>query len=160
MSKVTIEDIKAKIANVQYVAPFGTTLTVCVITLQNGFNVTGESACVDPANYDAKIGADIAYNNAVDKVWLLEGYALAERLHVARLANEAAAATGVTEENKKVRKPRVKKEVVDAVAEPEQPAPVAAEAVAPAKPRRADAVNRSNTEVAEPAKPRRQRKAA
>lgn len=135
MSKVTIEDIKAKIANVQYVAPFGTTLTVCVITLQNGFNVTGESACVDAANYDAKIGADIAYNNAVDKVWLLEGYALAERLHVARLANEAAAAAGATEENKKVRKPRVKKEVVDAGPTPEAEAGTDTEA-APAKPRR------------------------
>lgn len=134
MSKVTIEDIKAKIANVQYVAPFGTTLTVCVLTLQNGFNVTGESACVDPANYDAKIGADIAYNNAVDKVWLLEGYALAERLHAVRLADEAALAAGVTAENVKAkapRKPRVKKEET-----PAEPVAPVAEEVEPAKPRR------------------------
>jgi hypothetical protein len=56
-------------------------LTICVITLRNGFNVIGESACVDPANYDQTIGNEIAYSNARDKIWLLEGYALAERLY-------------------------------------------------------------------------------
>ena len=51
-------------------------LTVCVITLKNGFTVTGESACVSPANYNQEIGESIAFKNAREKIWLLEGYRL------------------------------------------------------------------------------------
>jgi hypothetical protein len=71
------------------------TLTICILSLSNGFNVTGESACVDPANYDQAIGEKIAYDNARNKIWLLEGYALAERLYRGydTLLNEADEAT-------------------------------------------------------------------
>jgi len=55
-------------------------LTVCVLTLQNGFTVTGESACASPENYDKAIGEKIARENAIDKIWLLEGYLLKQRL--------------------------------------------------------------------------------
>jgi hypothetical protein len=55
-------------------------LTFCVLTLRNGFTVTGESACASPENFDAGIGRDIAFKNAREKVWLLEGYLLRERL--------------------------------------------------------------------------------
>lgn len=53
-----------------------TLLTFCVLTLKNGFTVTGESACVSPANFDAEVGQKIARENAVQKVWPLMGYAL------------------------------------------------------------------------------------
>lgn len=56
-------------------------LTFCVPVLQNGFTVTGESACASPENFDAKIGRKIARRNAVQKVWPLLGFALKERLH-------------------------------------------------------------------------------
>lgn len=56
-------------------------LTFCVLTLQNGFTVTGESACASPENFDAEIGRKIARDNAVNKVWMLEGYLLKQRLH-------------------------------------------------------------------------------
>ncbi|CAB4161043.1 Phage protein (N4 Gp49/phage Sf6 gene 66) family [uncultured Caudovirales phage] len=52
-------------------------LTICVLTLRNGFTVTGESACVTPANFDAEIGRQIARRNAVEKVWPLLGFLLA-----------------------------------------------------------------------------------
>lgn len=55
-------------------------LTFCVLTLQNGFTVTGESACASPENFDAEIGRKIARENAVDKIWMLEGYLLKQRL--------------------------------------------------------------------------------
>jgi len=55
-------------------------LTVCVLTLQNGFTVTGESACASPENYDKTIGEKIARENAVEKIWPLEGYLLKQRL--------------------------------------------------------------------------------
>lgn len=57
-------------------------LTVCVLTLENGFTVTGESACASPANYNQQIGEDIAFDNARDKIWLLEGYLLKEKLYL------------------------------------------------------------------------------
>ena len=56
-------------------------LTFCVLTLQNGFTVTGESACASPENFDAEIGRKIARENAINKVWMLEGYLLKQRLH-------------------------------------------------------------------------------
>jgi hypothetical protein len=51
-------------------------LTFCVLVLQNGFTVTGESACASPENFDAEIGRKIARQNAEQKIWALEGYVL------------------------------------------------------------------------------------
>lgn len=56
-------------------------LTFCVLVLRNGFTVTGESACVSPENFDAEIGQKVARQNAVAKIWPLEGYLLKTRLH-------------------------------------------------------------------------------
>ena len=56
-------------------------LTVCVLTLKNGFTVTGESACASPENFNKEIGEKIARGNALDKVWMLEGYLLKERIY-------------------------------------------------------------------------------
>lgn len=55
-------------------------LTFCVLVLKNGFTVTGESACVDPANFDEAKGREVALQKAKDKMWPLLGYALKERL--------------------------------------------------------------------------------
>ncbi len=65
-----------------YVFP-GTTLTVCCLKLRNGFTVTGESAAASPANFDEALGRKIARDNARNKIWALEGYALRERLSAA-----------------------------------------------------------------------------
>ena len=56
-------------------------LTFCVITLKNGFTVTGESACASPENFNEEIGRKIAYDNAKNKIWPLEGYLLKEQLY-------------------------------------------------------------------------------
>jgi len=58
-----------------------TCLTVCCLTLQNGFTVTGESACASPENFDKEIGEKIAFEQARNKIWMLEGYLLKQRLH-------------------------------------------------------------------------------
>lgn len=63
-----------------YVFP-GTTLTVCALTLRNGFIVTGESAAASPGNFDEAIGRKIARDNARNKIWAFEGYLLRERLN-------------------------------------------------------------------------------
>lgn len=58
----------------------GTKTTVCCLTLKNGFTVIGESACASAENFDEEIGRSIAYRNAREKIWLLEGYLLRDRL--------------------------------------------------------------------------------
>lgn len=55
-------------------------LTFCVLVLRNGFTVTGESACASPENFDPEIGRKIARENAVNKIWMLEGYLLKQKL--------------------------------------------------------------------------------
>ncbi len=78
-ARVTPERIDSVITG-QVFHRLTTTLTVCVLTLRNGFTVTGESACASPENYDQAIGERIAFDNAREKVWLLEGYLLREVL--------------------------------------------------------------------------------
>ncbi len=56
-------------------------LTFCVLVLDNGFTVTGESACASPENFDADIGRKVARANALNKVWPLLGFRLRDRLN-------------------------------------------------------------------------------
>lgn len=77
-NKLTIDEIKGVIAQEEYV--FKGTLTLCILTLKNGFFVTGESACLDISNYDQEIGKKIAFERALNKIWELEGYLLKQRL--------------------------------------------------------------------------------
>ena len=62
-----------------YVFP-GTTVTVCCLTLRNGYNVIGESASVSLENFHEDIGKKVAYIKARDKIWALEGYLLKSKL--------------------------------------------------------------------------------
>ena len=78
--RLTPDAIDAAIAGEQYHVFDGTTLTVCCLTLKNGYTVTGESAAASPENFDREIGQKIARNNARDKIWALEGYLLKQRL--------------------------------------------------------------------------------
>lgn len=55
-------------------------LTICVIVLNNGFTIIGQSACADPANYKKDIGDRLALNDAKQKVWAFMGYSLREDL--------------------------------------------------------------------------------
>ena len=58
----------------------GTTVTVCCLTLVNGYNTVGYSAAASIENFDIEIGQKIAFENARQKVWPLEGYLLKQRL--------------------------------------------------------------------------------
>jgi len=54
----------------------GNKTTICLVTLKNGFELVGTSACVDAANFDEAIGQKWAKKMAVDKITELEGYKL------------------------------------------------------------------------------------
>lgn len=72
--------IDAQILTEQYYVFPGTTLTVCALTLKNGFHVVGESAAASPENFDQEIGRKISRDNARNKIWVLEGYLLRSKL--------------------------------------------------------------------------------
>ena len=78
--RITIERIDEVIKSIQYYVFPGTMVTVCCITLHNGFNTIGESACASPENFDTDLGEKIAFGNAKQKIWTLEGYLLKEFL--------------------------------------------------------------------------------
>lgn len=75
--RVTEESINKKINTVNYV--FQNQLTICIITMDNGFMVNGQSAPADPRNFDKEVGKRYAYNNAFRQLWPLEGYLLCEQ---------------------------------------------------------------------------------
>lgn len=81
--RLTPADIDSTIVSSAYHRFPGTTVTVCLLTLRNGFSVTGESAAASPENYDEEIGREIARTNARNKIWALEGYLLREKLSTA-----------------------------------------------------------------------------
>jgi hypothetical protein len=78
--RLTSALIDSKIVTEDYYVFPGSQLTVCCLTLANGFTVTGESACVSPANFNADLGRSISRDHARDKIWALEGYLLKDRL--------------------------------------------------------------------------------
>lgn len=81
--RITADQIDALMAGVSfhsYVVP-GTTTTIAVGTAANGFTLAiGTSACADPANFNAELGARYAVRDAAaksrDKLWELEGWRL------------------------------------------------------------------------------------
>ena len=78
--RVTLEGMEAKIDEAYYIQPYGTSLTLCVLKMRNGFYVVGESAAASLANFDADLGKKFAYENAIRQLWKLEGYSLRDRL--------------------------------------------------------------------------------
>ena len=77
--RVTLEGMEAKIVATNYVIHEGI-LTLCILKMQNGFYVVGESAPASPDNFNAELGRKFAYENAIRQLWKLEGYSLRDRL--------------------------------------------------------------------------------
>lgn len=84
-TKVSLNDIFGKVKECQYLVVPGSTTTVCYLTMQNGFTILGQSSCVDPKEFNIALGEKYAYEDAIDKIWQLEGYLLAERRYQAGL---------------------------------------------------------------------------
>lgn len=78
---INIDDLHKKIKSTTYQRIGDSTMTICVITMQNGYTVLGYSACVDPAAFKQALGEKYAFDNALNKVWDLEGYLLKEKLY-------------------------------------------------------------------------------
>lgn len=51
--------------------------TICILTLRNGFTVTGiNHGPVSAENFDVELGRKLARQKAVNEIWALEGYLL------------------------------------------------------------------------------------
>lgn len=81
--KVTLDDIENAIKSDVYVVLPDDRTTICMLTLDNGYTVRGESSCVCRENFDAGLGQKFAREDAVRKVWPLLGFRLADKLAAA-----------------------------------------------------------------------------
>lgn len=81
-ASVTKEQVDSLIeASTKEFAFFDNTMTIAVVKLPCGFKVTGQSSCVDPANFKEEDGKKYALEQVASKLWELEGYLLANKLH-------------------------------------------------------------------------------
>lgn len=71
---ITQEQVDASIKSTQYYNFPNSTVTICLITLHNGWSVTGKSSCIDPQNFNEEIGKQVAFNDAKGKIWQFLGY--------------------------------------------------------------------------------------
>jgi hypothetical protein len=78
--RLTPDTINSTIADIAFYRFPNTTLTVCALTLINGFHVIGESAAASAENFDEELGKNIAFDNARKKIWAFEGYTLRNAL--------------------------------------------------------------------------------
>jgi hypothetical protein len=78
--RIKPEDVDAEIVGEDYHIFPGTTVTICLLKLKNGFSVTGESAAASPHNFDEEIGRTIARGKARDKIWAFLGFRLRDQL--------------------------------------------------------------------------------
>lgn len=82
LPRLVAADIEDAVIDEQYHHFTDTTMTVCCLTLRNGFHVTGTSACVHPADFNAEIGRKYAREEAVKQAWDHESYMLKQRMFV------------------------------------------------------------------------------
>lgn len=83
-ARLTPAHIDSAINEILYHRVPNTSTTICSLILTNGFVVNGESASASIENFDEDMGKKIAYNNARDKIWALEGYLLKQKLYEKR----------------------------------------------------------------------------
>jgi hypothetical protein len=81
MARITLDWIKEQVMDEQFYQFPDTLMIVCCLTLRNGFQVVGQSACADEKIFNESIGRDIARDDAHSKIWVLEGYRLKQKIN-------------------------------------------------------------------------------
>lgn len=75
---VTLGDIERAVGNVSFFQQG--TMTVCILTMDNGHQVVGQAACVVPEKFNQEQGQALAQKDAQNKLWPLLGYELRLKL--------------------------------------------------------------------------------
>lgn len=80
--RVTSDHVDACIVGRSFHRIPDTLATVCVLALYNGWVIHGiNPGPVSADNFDPEIGERLAFENARNQIWALEGYLLRDRLH-------------------------------------------------------------------------------
>lgn len=82
--RVTFDQLQANIVGKKFIQH--DLLTICVLTLANGFTVLGQSACAVPGNFKLDVGQRLAEQDAQNKIWALMGYELKTKVALAMKA--------------------------------------------------------------------------
>jgi outer membrane lipopolysaccharide assembly protein LptE/RlpB len=100
--KVTLDSIKAKIKDEAYlVLPDGRT-TLCVLTMENSFTITGTSACVDPSEFNINLGRKYAFEDALRQIFTVEAYLLCQKMHEENLKAKDPVVAAVKQKQEEV----------------------------------------------------------
>jgi len=98
--RVSLADIEAEITYVAYMtgdrylahatflesvgkqapSPDAGTLTICMVSMKNGWMVLGKSAPASPKNFNPVLGRRFAYEDCIRQLWQLLGYRLKSEL--------------------------------------------------------------------------------
>jgi hypothetical protein len=79
--------MSTEIVKEEYVR-IGVKTTVCCLTLRNGFEITGTSACVDPDDYDLEAGKGWAKKAALSKLDEYVGVLRQQKMYCQSLEDE------------------------------------------------------------------------
>ena len=71
-------------------------LTICVLTLRNGFTVTGTAGVASPENFSKEIGQKVARQAAINQLWPILGYELRTRLSKIRNVGDSELGEALT----------------------------------------------------------------
>jgi len=75
--RVALSRMQKKVVAEEFINPASTPhMTICVLSLENGFSLVGKAAPADPTNFDLELGKKFAYEDALRQLWPLEGYLL------------------------------------------------------------------------------------
>lgn len=82
MNTVTKNEVMANMRDVvcRTEEVLGKPVTHVSVRMKNGFTLHETTTCVDPENYDERIGRRICLQRIEEKIWFLLGYALQDRL--------------------------------------------------------------------------------
>ena len=82
VNTVTQERVDSRIVEkeVKTVELVGKKHTLVAVKLANGFSIIETTTCVSAVNYSEEIGAEICMEKITNKIWMLEGYLLQEKL--------------------------------------------------------------------------------
>lgn len=75
--RITLDDLKSRVATHEFIERG--VLSVCLMQMDNGFWLVGKSAPVDPNNYDAEYGRQLAYDDALRQAWPLLAFSHLDR---------------------------------------------------------------------------------
>lgn len=80
--RVDLESMKARVVQpVEYINPTSIPhATIAIVILDNGYALQGWSAPADPENFNADLGKQYAYEDALRKMWPLEAYVMRDAM--------------------------------------------------------------------------------